>query len=96
MSLNIITERADLIELARQLRVRDDWHEPDEQNIVARVEGQSFDNAGTWPAAYTSVPPEAMEMHVILSLVDDDGRNPRDVAAVNLATLFAWATGFEG
>lgn len=96
MTLNIITERADLVELARQLGVRDDWHEPDERNLIARVEGQSFDNAGTWPRAYTSVPDTAMEMHVILSVVDDNGRNPQDVAAVNLATLFAWATGYEG
>ena len=95
MTMNIITERADLVDLANQLGVSPDWHEPDERNLTARVEGVSFDNAGTWPAAYVSNP-EALEMHVILSLVDDNGRNPRDVAAVNLATLFAWATGFEG
>jgi hypothetical protein len=79
-----ITDRADLVKLAVTAGVRPDWHEPDEQGITARVEGKSFDNAGFWPDE--STPPEILEHHVILS---QDGR---DVAAVNLADLFAWAT----
>lgn len=95
--MNVITKRADLVDLAYQLGLRADWHEPDERNVVARVEGQNFDNAGMWPAAAVPrLPAESVELHVILSQVDDEGRFLGDIAAVNLATLFAWATGFEG
>jgi len=80
-----ITDRAELVELANLLGVRPDWHEPDEQGITARVEGRSFDNAGFWPDDSHFRAPEIIEHHVILS------QNGRDVAAVNLATLFAWA-----
>lgn len=80
--------RTELIELARELGVRADWHESDEQDVAAHVVGVSFDNAGFWPAddiPYTA--PEIVELHVILE------RAGQPVAAVNLATLFAWATG---
>lgn len=90
-----INSRQDLLDLARQLGVRHDWHEPDEQNLTARVEGVSFDNAGFWPTAAVGNP-EIVEQHVILALMDDHGRPVQDVAVVNLATLFAFATGFEG
>lgn len=84
--MQLITTREELRDLADRLRVRDDWHEPDEQDVTARVDGKSFDNAGFWPAA----PDEILEMHVIIS------QNGEDVACVNLATLFAMATGFGG
>jgi hypothetical protein len=72
-----------LRQLARDLRVRHDWHEPDEQNLTARVEGVTFNNAGFWP---TSEAGRAKpELHVILT------QDKQDVACVNLATLFAWA-----
>jgi len=38
----------ELIALAKVLGVRDDWHEPDEQDVTARVFGKNFDNAGFW------------------------------------------------
>lgn len=86
-----ISTRAQLIELAKELKTRPDWHEPDEQELTAQVKGFNFDNAGFWPEdeqhAYTA--PEIIEQHVILYQED------RPVAAVNLATLFAWATGHE-
>lgn len=39
---------AQLRELQQELKVRPDWHEPDEQDVTARVFGFSFDNAGFW------------------------------------------------
>lgn len=88
-----IHTRAELQELARQLRVRPNWHEPDEQEVTARVFGLSFDNAGFWGqdevrrvggmGPYS----EGLEMWVTLY---QDGY---PVAEVNLATLFSWACG---
>ena len=42
-----ITSRARFVALAGELGVRMDWHEPDEQEVTAKVRGVSFDNAGT-------------------------------------------------
>jgi hypothetical protein len=83
-----ITTKAELIALTKELGIAADWHEPGEKGINAVVSGKSFDNAGFWPleeATFT-----VLEKHVILS---KDGKK---IAAVNLATLFAWATGYEG
>lgn len=85
-----VVERIDTLRqlrrLARDLGVRSDWHEPDEQELTARVEGKSFDNAGFWPADDTRIfDADILELHVILS-VDNE-----DVAAINLATLLSWA-----
>jgi hypothetical protein len=96
--VKIITTRAELVELARELKVRPDWHEPDEQNLTARVHGDSFDNAmapGEWHGHGLDGVPRA-ELHVILyrvpSFYDYGGTEPAPLAVVNLATLFAWAT----
>lgn len=86
-----ITTRAELAELTRQLGVRPDWHEPDGQNVDASVIGTNFDNAGTWGPgcdAHESAP----HREISVLLYQDHQR----VAEVNLATLFAWATGYEG
>jgi len=87
-----IKNRSEFIDLARRLGVRPDWHEPDEQEVTARVEGQSFDNAGTWPVdplapedSARSKDSPALEMHVVIQ------QGGEDVAVVNLATLCAWA-----
>jgi hypothetical protein len=72
-----------LQELAEKLGVRPDWHEPDEQEVTAHVDGDCFDNAGFWPRdKYTG---QGMEMHVTLR------QHGEVVAQVNLATLFAMA-----
>lgn len=81
-----ITKRSELIDLANKLGVRPEWHEPDEQSVTATVKGRRFDNAGFWPDASH---PSILERHVILK------QNGKPVGAVNLATLFAWATGFD-
>lgn len=97
--LRKITTRAELVELARELGVRPDWHEPDEQDLLATVAGTSFDNAGFWPTEECAfAAPETVEMHVTLwrgELVDGRWKKDQVLATVNLATLFAWATGHE-
>lgn len=99
-----IDTRRRLIEWAAEHGLRHDWHEPDEQDITARVEGTplDFDNAGFWPdegAKSFDGQPAAVELHVIFSEKgNEDGRavRGRDIACVNLATLCAWATGYHG
>jgi hypothetical protein len=85
--LRRINTRSELIDLQRELGLRLDWHEPDEQDVTARVEGSSFDNAGFWGNPGTAL---TQELHVVIYQQD------RAVAAINLATLFAWATGYHG
>ena len=41
-----IWEKQDLIKFKLHYRLRDDWHEPDEQEITAKVSGKTLDNAG--------------------------------------------------
>lgn len=84
-----ITDRSQLVALARELGTRKDWHEPDEQGLTASLFGTTFDNAGFWASAdYRDLGYE--EIHVILY------KNDHAVAAVNLATLFAWAAESKG
>ena len=89
-----INTRAELVELANELGVRPDWHEPDEQEVTATTHatthGVAFDNAGFWGKEHRSSydGTEYTEQYVVLH------KNGKPVAAVNLATLFAWATGF--
>lgn len=85
-AIKLINSRKELQQFATVYRLSD-WHEPDEQDISARVEGVSFDNAGFWPANELSRPinPDIVELHVIITHLGVD------VAAVNLATLFSWA-----
>ena len=85
-----IMTKAQLVELAGELGVRPDWHEPDEQEVTATTHGRTFDNAGFWgETRRASDGRDFTERYVKLY---QDGK---PVAAVNLATLFAWATGLE-
>lgn len=90
-----INSRGELMALARQLNVRPDWHEPDEQEVGASVGGHSFDNAGFWGADTETEwrqrhgNTDGVELYVQLT------KDGEPVAEVNLATLFAWATGHE-
>ena len=101
--MELIMTRARMMCFAAEHGMRLDWHEPDEQDITARVEGtpMDFDNAGFWPweHGYDRDPatdrPRRAELHVIFSeLVVEGGQRVRgrDIAAVNLATLCAWAS----
>lgn len=104
-----ITERQELLDLMTELHIPGDWHEPDQADITAAVHGLNLDNAGFWPLSEVGRPygvdqdeaplmgipdrrptlPHA-ELHVTLL------HEGRPVAAVNLASLFAWATGMCG
>lgn len=44
----------ELKKLAKDLGVRGDWHEPDEQGLDAVGFGGNFDNAGHWGLEYLS------------------------------------------
>jgi len=89
-----IDSAVQLRRLANELRVRDNWHEPDEQEVTAVVHGTDFDNAGFWghykDELVTIGDPPRQEIWVELF---QDGK---PVAEINLATLFAMATGYEG
>lgn len=76
-----INDRDDFRDLARDLGVRPDWHEPDEQEVTASVKGITFDNAGFWPSPEKSYE----EMYVTIY------KDYKAVATINLATLCAWA-----
>ena len=86
-----INTKAELVALAAELGVRRDWHEPDEQEVTATTHGRRFDNAGFWGETFRSSfdGAEFTERYVKLY------KAGRPVAVVNLATLFAWATGLE-
>jgi len=94
-----IDTRDDLVALANTLGVRRDWHEPDEQGVTAAVHGGSFDNAGFWGEVEYAEwigqyglfrADQGIEMWVTLY------QEGKPVAEINLATLFAFATGYEG
>jgi hypothetical protein len=86
-----INTKADLIDLARELGVSGDWHENDEQAVTATTHGVKFDNAGHWGREYVADDGyDYTEQYVTLY------KEHEPVAVVNLATLFAWATGLKG
>jgi hypothetical protein len=99
-----ITRREDLVELARELRVRSDWHAPDEQDLTAHFAGDDgdFDNVGFWGGpefgyGQRSAHGSRQEMYVELwKTTYDEVRcktvDDEHIASVNLATLFAWAS----
>jgi len=80
-----IITKEELVEVKEKLMVRDDWHEPDEQNVEVDVHGSVFDNAGIW-GLNTEAPYSIVEKFVVLK------KDGEPIAEVNLATLFAWAT----
>lgn len=78
----VISTRSQLVGLAAVMGVRPDWHEPDEQDVTVEVVQGDFDNC--------SAGPDLGEAGVWLV------QSGRRVAFVNMATLFAFATGYEG
>ena len=69
-----------LKELARTLKVRADWHEPDEQSVEAKIEGSHLDNA-MMELSNKRFPNR--EFNVIIL------QDKKPVAWINLANLFA-------
>jgi len=75
-----IRTRADFIKLTKELGVRADFHEPDEQGVDATlIPSRNFDNAMG----------DGSEHHIVLS---KDGKS---VGKINLANLLAWAMGHD-
>lgn len=91
-----IMTRQELVDLAAELKVRDDWHEPDEQGITAAVFGDNFDNAMGPGYFYGTPPDEHCELTVELRRFEyDDHGQPVEgepIAQINLATLLSWAS----
>jgi len=97
-----IIEKEQFEALALELGMRDDWHEPDEQEITVEVRGNNFDNAGFWPETHAAgqtkiaktftaggqeeIFPQVIEMFVVIK------QDKQPVAIVNLASLCAWAS----
>lgn len=94
MSAKRINEARQLRALAKQLGVRANWHEPDEREVTAVVHGTDLDNAGFWghnsDGSLDTYGEGRQEIWVELF---QDGK---PVAEINLATLLAFATGYEG
>lgn len=98
MGMKRINSAKELNELAKELRVRPDWHEPDEQEVNARIIGSHLDNAmGADPDADEKVDvshyPDGSvrtlhwgEYNVVIT------KKGKDVAVVNLAELLAWGS----
>lgn len=89
-----IHRRGQLRLLMKELGLRWDWHEPDEQGVEAIVFGDAFDNAGFWGRRFRKNVIDGKqfcqeEMNVLL--VKDD----KPVAEINLATLFSWACSYD-
>lgn len=80
--LNVIKTRKELMDLQNVFGLRDDWHEPDEQDVTAKFVDGQFDNAN----AYST---HGGEQTIILK------QGKKEIGRVNLAMLFAWATGYE-
>lgn len=99
--VKVISTRAELVALARELGVRADWHEPDEQKITVVINGthMQFDNATRAGQRFGEDDSHA-ELHATIHRIhwDDEyhtWRLGRAIAHVNLAMLFAWATGYD-
>lgn len=87
-----INEPRQLRALARQLGVRDNWHEPDEQDVTAIVRGTEFDNAGFWGHDAKGARDAHFDgrQEIWVELFKDG----QPVAEINLATLLAMACGY--
>ena len=80
-----ITYKKQLLDLAKKLGVRDDWHEPDEEDVSAKVFGEKFDNAGFY--GLDAVFNNLIKTELFVVLYHED----KPVAQIALATLFAFA-----
>jgi|ERR1041385_3489872 hypothetical protein len=114
-SIKRINTRQELVQLAREVGVQPDWHEPDNQSLDAVAFGGNFDNAGFWGLRHLSERELAQrcrlsnesdttdsaiididEAHLFTEMFIVLYRDNRAIAEINLATLFAFACGYEG
>lgn len=107
MAIRTLRTRAELVAFAREHELREDWHEPDEQDVDAfPAIGHSFDNAAADPADFRVEYARRQDEGGIHATVFS-ALPAREVAEhgvflfvggepaafVNLADLFAWACG---
>ena len=82
----------------KQYKLREDWHEPDEQEVSAFVVGNKLDNAmgdKPWVRLNQFGLPEVGELVVVVQhshYYDDGSSTVDDTVMVNLADLLADAT----
>ncbi len=77
------TSRKDLIEFQKKHDIRADWHEPDNQGIIARVTGTHLDNA-----MGEQVTGEEL---VVILYVESDECGLSEGIRINLANLLSMA-----
>lgn len=80
------TTRRDLLDFKKKFGLRNDWHEPDEQHITAKITGLHFDNA-----MGESVAGQELTVVLYFDHGDDSGGNTEELR-INLATLLSMAT----
>ena len=90
----MIREPYDLEMFRKRHGLRDNWHEPDERGISARIIGRHLDNAMGSTTRHEHAD-WGGEFNVVLTSVEYDEESnehtSRDLAVVNLATLLSWA-----
>ncbi|QNE18153.1 hypothetical protein F1D05_09940 [Kribbella qitaiheensis] len=94
--MQLITDRSEFTQFTEDNLSSTDWQHAAESYLDARVEGRAFTAHGHWPRESQRTLKQPLEQHVILSRVIRDNFTgavmvSTDIAAVNLATLFAWA-----
>ena len=82
----LIKELNELREFKEKFGLRDDWHEPDEQCITAKVTVLHFDNA-----MGTSVAGEELTVVLYFDHGEEHGGKTEELR-INLATLLAIAS----
>lgn len=80
----------DLANLAGDLGVRSDWHEPDEQEVGAWIRGRHLDNAMGSTMRDIGEDNSSGEYNIVIT------KAGQPVAVVNLATLLGWGASIVG
>lgn len=94
--MQLITDCSEFTQFTDENLGSTDWQHAAESYLDARVEGRAFTAHGHWPRGVQRTLKQPLEQHVIFSRVVRDHFTgavmvSTDIAAVNLATLCAWA-----
>ncbi|GAB3943816.1 hypothetical protein GCM10029976_066990 [Kribbella albertanoniae] len=94
--MQLINDRSEYAQFTDEHLTSTDWQHAAESYLDARVEGRAFTAHGHWPRAVQRTLKQPLEQHVIFSRIIRDEFTgavmvATDIAAVNLATLCAWA-----
>lgn len=83
--IEYITDPRQLRVLANKLGVNDEWHEPDQVEVGARLAGTHLDNAGFYGPDVPESMRSSEEFNIVIT------HRGFDVAVINIATLLGWA-----